>query len=160
VGVIESVYGVIMHKSLSLSEYVKKRNGVPLGDSHSMRNMLSRSFGAKSFAVFWHYWNPIWGYYLSRNVMRPLNAFLPGSLAIFITFIVSGALHDIVVSLAKWNSVVFFTPWFGLMGLAVIGLSKMGVSYGHFAWHLRAFINTFIISASLCLTYLLESMYA
>lgn len=41
-----------MRSTLSLSQYVKKRNGVPLGASHSMRNMLSRSFGAKSFPIF------------------------------------------------------------------------------------------------------------
>ena len=102
-----------MRSTLSLSQYVKKRNGVPLGASHSMRNMLSRSFGAKSFPIFWQYWNPIWSYYLSRNVMRPLASFLPISLSILITFLVSGALHDLAVSVIKWNIIVFFTPWFG-----------------------------------------------
>ncbi len=70
-----------------------------------MRNMLSRSLGARSFAIFWHYWNPIWGYYLSRYVMRPLRRFLPLSFATFITFVVSGALHDLVVSIVKWKAV-------------------------------------------------------
>ena len=149
-----------MHSSLTLSQYVKKRNGVALGASHSMRNMLSRSLGAMSFAVFWHYWNPIWGYYLSRNVMRPLNTFLPVSFATFITFVVSGALHDLAVSLVKWHAVVFFTPWFGFMGLVVIGSSKIGMSYGHFAWYIRASINVSFIVVSLCLTYFVESIYA
>ena len=75
-----------MPTTLSLSQYVKKRNGVPLGASHSMRNMLSRALGAKSFPIFWHYWNPIWGYYLSRNVMRPSSQFLPMWLAVLVTF--------------------------------------------------------------------------
>ena len=48
-------------KSLTLSQYVKFRNGVPLGDSQSLSNMLHRSLGAASFAEFWQYWNPIWG---------------------------------------------------------------------------------------------------
>lgn len=149
-----------MRRSLSLSQYVKKRNGVALGGSRSMRNMLSRSMGAKSFAAFWHFWNPIWSYYLSRYVMRPLNTYLPVWFAVLITFIVSGALHDLAVSLVKWNTVVFFTPWFGLMGFIVIVSSKIGVSYGHFNWYVRAFINVSIIGASLCLTYLIESIYA
>ncbi len=38
-----------MKSKLSLAQYVKKRNGVPLGASGSMTNMLSRSFGAASF---------------------------------------------------------------------------------------------------------------
>ena len=148
-----------MRSSLTLSQYVKKRNGVPLGASHSMRNMFARSLGAKSFPAFWYYWNPIWSYYLSRNVMRPLNKFLPSSLAVFITFIVSGALHDLAVSLVKWKTVFFFTPWFGLMGLIVITSTKLSVSYGYFAWHTRAIINVFIIVVTLCLTYIVDNVY-
>lgn len=149
-----------MQVNVSLSQYVKRRNGVPLGAKYSMRNMLSRSFGAQSFPVFWHHWNPIWSYYLSRNVMRPLSAFLPPSVAIFFTFLTSGAIHDVVVSLVKWETIVFFTPWFGLMGLIVIASHKTGISYGKFAWHTRASINLFIICTSLGLMYLLESIYA
>lgn len=149
-----------MHSTLSLSQYVKKRNGVPMGASHSLRNMLSRSFGGKSFPVFWHYWNPIWSYYLSRNVMRPLATFLPITLATFLTFLVSGALHDLAVSIVNWKTVVFFTPWFGLMGLIVIASKKAGISYGHFAWPIRASINASFIFISLGVTYFVESMYA
>jgi hypothetical protein len=149
-----------MQSSLSLLQYVKKRTGVPLGANHSMRNMLSRSLGAKSFPVFWHYWNPIWSYYLSRNVMRPLNNFLPASFAVFITFLVSGALHDFAVSVVQWKAVIFFTPWFGLMGLIVIAFIKLEVTYEHFSWHTRATINVFIIVETLCLTYFVEGVYA
>ena len=149
-----------MKSKLSLAQYVKKRNGVPLGASDSMKNMLSRSFGASSFPVFWHYWNPIWGYYLSRNVMRPVANFLPISLATFITFLVSGALHDIAVSIIKWKTILFFTPWFGLMGLMVIGSKGAGISYGHVSWPVRALINASFIFISLGITYFLETLYA
>ena len=149
-----------MKSKLSLAQYVKKRNGVPLGASDSMKNMLSRSFGASSFPVFWHYWNPIWGYYLSRNVMRPVANFLPISLATFITFLVSGALHDIAVSIIKWKTILFFTPWFGLMGLMVIGSKGVGISYGHVSWPVRALINASFIFISLGITYFLETLYA
>ncbi len=149
-----------MKSKLSLAQYVKKRNGVPLGASDSMKNMLSRSFGASSFPVFWHYWNPIWGYYLSRKVMRPVANFLPISLATFITFLVSGALHDIAVSIIKWKAILFFTPWFGLMGLMVIGSKGAGISYGHVSWPVRALINASFIFISLGITYFLETLYA
>jgi len=149
-----------MKSKLSLAQYVKKRNGVPLGASDSMKNMLSRSFGASSFPVFWRYWNPIWGYYLSRNVMRPVANFLPISLATFITFLVSGALHDIAVSIIKWKTIFFFTPWFGLMGLMVIGSKGAGISYGHVSWPVRALINASFILISLGITYFLETLYA
>jgi len=134
-----------MKSKLSLAQYVKKRNGVPLGSSGSMSNMLSRSFGATSFPVFWHYWNPIWGYYLSRNVMRPLANFLPISLATFLTFLVSGALHDLAVSIVELKTTLFFTPWFGLMGLIVVVSKGAGISYGHVSWPVRALINASFI---------------
>ena len=149
-----------MKSKLSLAQYVKKRNGVPLGASDSMKNMLSRSFGASSFPVFWRYWNPIWGDYLSRNVMRPVANFLPISLATFITFLVSGALHDIAVSIIKWKTIFFFTPWFGLMGFMVIGSKGVGISYGHVSWPVRALINASFILISLGITYFLATLYA
>ena len=148
-----------MRKTLSLSSYVKKRNGVPLGASGSMRNMLSRSLGAKSFPIFWQYWNPIWGYYLSRNVMKPLNRFLPAWIAIFLTFLVSGTLHDLAVSFVKSQPIFFFTPWFGMMGLVVVASNKFNISYGSFAWPIRASINILIIGATLGLMYFIESFY-
>lgn len=51
---------------LTLAQYVHRRNGVPLGDSGSLRNMLIRSFGAGSFGRFWQYWNPIFDYGLGK----------------------------------------------------------------------------------------------
>ena len=149
-----------MKRTVSLAQYVKKRNGVPLGGNGSMKNMLSRAFGASSFPVFWHYWNPIWGYYLSRNVMRPLASFLPIYLATLITFLVSGALHDIAVSIVKWKAVLFFTPWFGLMGMVVIVSKRAGVTYGKISWPFRALINVSFILLSLGVTYFVETLYA
>ncbi|WP_334060497.1 acyltransferase [Alteromonas sp. S005] len=149
-----------MKTTVSLAQYVKKRNGVPLGASGSMRNMLFRAFGARSFQVFWRHWNPIWGYYLSRDIMRPLANFLPISLATLVTFLVSGALHDIAVSIIKWKIVLFFTPWFGLMGLLVIVSKAVGISFGQFSWIARAIINASLVFVSLGVTYFLESLYA
>ena len=149
-----------MNSTVSLAQYVRKRNGVPLGASGSMRNMLFRAFGARSFQVFWRHWNPIWGYYLSRDIMRPLANFLPISLATLVTFLVSGALHDIAVSIIKWKIVLFFTPWFGLMGLLVIVSKAVGISFGQFSWIARAIINASLVFVSLGVTYFLESLYA
>lgn len=149
-----------MPSKVSLSQYVKKRTGVPLGASRSMRNMLARSLGAKSFPIFWHYWNPVWGYCLSRYVMKPLRTFLPISATVFITFLVSGALHDLAVSLLKWKMVVFFTPWFGLMGCIVIISGKTGITYGLLAWPIRASINLLLVFSSLGLMYIVEGAYA
>ena len=149
-----------MKSTLSLAQYVKKRNGVPLEASGSMRNMLFRAFGARSFQVFWRHWNPIWGYYLSRDIMRPLANFLPISLATLTTFLFSGALHDIAVSIIKWKIILFFTPWFGLMGLIVIFSKWAGISYGQVRWPVRVLTNASFIFVSLGVTYFLETLYA
>mgnify|MGYP003626388262 CR=1 FL=1 len=141
-----------MHKSITLSEYVKKRNGVALGASGSMTNMLKRSLGASSFYVFWQYWNPIWGYYLARKVMKPLSDLFPIWLAITLTFAVSGALHDLAITLVKWELTFFFTPWFSLMSFMVLVTKKFGISYREHHWLIRAFINISFIALCLVLT--------
>lgn len=137
-----------MRKIASLSEYVNKRNGVPLGAKRSLRNMLFRSFGASSFAIFWNYWNPIWNYYLTRNILRPFAKFTPIWFAVPVTFVVSGFLHDLAISIFKLQSFIFFTPWFGLMGTFVVLTEKFSISYGSYNWFVRAFANSFFIVTS------------
>ena len=89
---------------------------MPLGGAGALREMLRRSLGAKSFTVFWQYWNPIFGYYLGKFVFRPLRAMgLPVTLSTLITFCVSGAVHDIAASLVSQRLVFVCTPWFCLM---------------------------------------------
>jgi len=141
-----------MHKIITLSEYVKKRNGVALGASGSLTNMLKRSLGASSFYLFWQYWNPIWGYYLSRKIMKPLSQILPTWLAIILTFAVSGALHDLAITLVKWKLTFFFTPWFSIMSIVVLATKKFGISYREHHWLIRASINISLIALCFVLT--------
>ena len=148
-----------MQKAVSLAKYVKKRNGVAIGASGSMKNMFQRALGAGSFTQFWHYWNPVWGYYLSRNVMKPASSFLPVWLAVLITFAVSGGLHDIAVSVVKWQFILFFTPWFVFMGLMVVVTKYLDLTYGGLPWGVKAVINSAFIGVCLAATYLLESFY-
>jgi hypothetical protein len=102
-----------------MAEYVRRRNGVPLGDSRSLRNMLIRSFGAGSFGQFWQYWNPIFGYGLGKYVFSPLQRFLPSAVALVMTFIVSGGIHDLVTMAIRRSTAFLFTPWFFLLGVAL-----------------------------------------
>ena len=146
-----------MDKAISLKEYVKRRNGLPLGASGSLTNMLKRSLGAGSFQTFWRYWNPVWGYYLSRNVMRPLSRWLPAWLAVLATFLVSGALHDLAVSAIKREIIFVITPWFAVMGLAVLVTTKLGWNYANYPWLGRASINAFIVVASLLVSLFVSS---
>ena len=149
-----------MHRTISLSEYVKKRNGVALGAPGSMSNMLKRSLGASSFYLFWQYWNPIWGYYLVRNVMKPFSQLLPTWLATIMTFAVSGGLHDLAVTVLKWQLTFFITPWFVIMSILVLFTKKFNISYDKYRWLIRASLNIIFIAACLSLTMLLDSRYA
>ena len=134
-----------MNKTTSLSEYVKKRNGVAIGFPGSMSNMLKRSLGANSFYLFWQYWNPIWGYYLSLKIMKPLSRIFPLWLAIMMTFGVSGMLHDLAITIVKWKLTFLFTPWFLLISLIVLATKAFGISYKNHHWLVRASINIGLI---------------
>lgn len=134
---------------ISLRQYVKRRNGVPLGDNRSLPNMLRYSLGTGTFAEFWLYWNPIWGYYLARYIQRPLLKLLPPSVALILTFVVSGALHDLAISLVKQTVYVVFTPWFGVMALVIVLTQALKLSYSALPWLFRAIINSVLIGASL-----------
>lgn len=141
---------------MTLAEYVKKRNGVPLGSNKSLANMLNRSLGAGSFALFWKYWNPIWSYYLAKFFFKPLKTFLPSSLALIITFCASGLIHDFVIMLLRKQIALLFTPWFFLMALCVVFGEWIQLDYARFSWAVRALINVAIISACFILAIQLQ----
>lgn len=132
---------------LSLADYVKKRNGVALGAKHSLRNMLKRAFGASHFAEFWQYWNPIWGFYLAKYVQRPLRKRMPATLAVLLTFVCSGAIHDAVFSLLAWQLTFWFTPWFTLMGAVALFSHRWALSSAH-PWWQRAALNGLLLCSS------------
>lgn len=134
-----------MPRKLSLRQYVKRRNGVPLGAPGSLSSMLKNALGAKNFAQFWLYWNPIWGYYLAKKIQKPLTPFLPHSLALILTFSISGLFHDLAVSVIKQEVFFVCTPWFLVMSLAVIASTKLNINVSKFPFIIRAFINLFTL---------------
>ena len=89
-----------MKRNITLSQYVSRRNGVPLGHKSSLPNNLSRALGAESSATFWQHWNPIWSYYLWRFVYSPVSGRSPRLVALILAFAVSAALHDLAIGLA------------------------------------------------------------
>jgi len=126
---------------VTLAEYVEQRNGVPLGDSNSLQNMLRRSFGAGSFGQFWQYWNPIWGYGLGKFVYSPLRRFLPPAVAVLVTFIVSGFIHDLVTVALRRSSAFLFTHWFFLLGAGVVLGRAFKLDFSRQPWPVRVAIN-------------------
>jgi hypothetical protein len=142
-------------KPLTLNEYVRRRSGVPFGAPGSLRNMLRRSFGARSFAGFWQHWNPVFGYYLGTRVFSPLKRILPTRLALVLTFVVNGAIHDAVMIVARQGMAFFFTPWFLVLGTGVVVSNTVGMDLAQQSFTLRTLIHSTYLGSSLGLAYLL-----
>ncbi len=121
--------------------------------------MLERSLGARSFAVFWQYWNPVFGYTLGRYVFSPLKRALPSSIALVVTFVVCGAVHDLVTTLARGSLAVLFTPWFFFLGIGVVAGRVARMDLGGYAWGARAAANLTYITACLVLALLVRSQW-
>ncbi len=145
---------------ISLAAYVRRRNRVALGVTGSLTNMLELSLGANTFAGFWRYWNPIWGYALARFIDAPLRKRgLPNSLTIVITFMVCGALHDLVILLVRTLTgkagdkvTLVFTIWFLFMGLAVVLTTAARWDLSARSWWVRASVNVFWVGVCLALS--------
>ncbi len=139
-------------RSLTLAQYILKRNGVPAGAPHSLRNMLARSLGAATFAGFWRHWNPVFGYALGKYVFNPLKQALPSWLALLSTFVLCGALHDLVTMAVRGGPAFFFIPWFFFMGAGVLLGNAVGLSFAGQPWGVRAAANVAYVSGCLGLT--------
>ncbi|MEO5721505.1 MAG: acyltransferase [Chthoniobacterales bacterium] len=114
--------------------------------------MLYRSFGAVSFAGFWRAWNPLFGYYLSTRVYSPVQRFVSEPVALAITFVVCGAIHDLVTALARGSAAFFFIPWFFFLGLGVLLGRALGVNLARQPWAIRAGVNLAYLAVCLALT--------
>lgn len=146
-------------RSLTLAQYVERRNGVPLGDSKSLRNMLHRSFGAASFARFWQYWNPIWGYGLGKYVYSPLRRILPPAVALLATFVVSGGIHDLATMAIRRSGAFLFTPWFFLLGVGVVMGRAAGMDLSSRPWWVRAGVNLTYLVVGLAVTLIAKRVF-
>lgn len=111
--------------------------------------MLDRSLGASSLAGFWRHWNPIWSYGLGRFVQSPLQKFIPSWLALILTFAVSGLLHDLAIMAVRRELGLLVTPWFTIVGIAVVVSSHFEWNAEGYAWPVRATSNLAVILASL-----------
>jgi len=145
---------MVSRRKITLSEYVRRRNGVPLGAPGSLGNMLHRSFGARSFAGFWQHWNPIFGYYLGKCIFVPLQRVSPPYVALVLTFVVTGIIHDIVTMAVRQDLAFLFTPWFLFLGIGVVLSKVTGMDIGARSWRLRAAIHSIYLGVCLALAFL------
>ncbi|GAB3346642.1 acyltransferase [Marilutibacter aestuarii] len=139
-------------RRLTLSTYIRRRNGLPAGARGSLRNMLHRAFGASSFAGFWRHWNPVFGYGLGRFVHRPLLRRVPAPVALLATFVACGALHDLVTMAARGAPAFLFTPWFLCLGTGVLLGEAAGMDLSGRPWAIRAAVHAAYLSACLAIT--------
>lgn len=141
---------------MTLSEYVLKRNGVPLGAKESLLKNFENSFGAENNTLFWKHWNPIWGFYLSKYIYLPLNRYLPKSISSAVTFAVSGALHDLAIGLLGYGWQSFMIIWFLMMAIFMSISEFLGITYSTFGFYMRAIINITSIASCFVLATLLS----
>lgn len=143
---------------MKLSEYIKKRNGVPIGHTKSLQNNLKRSLGAKNFSTFWNFWNPIFSYYLGTKIFKPLKKVFSIGLSLVLTFVFCGLIHDLVTTVVRAKISLFFTVWFFIMGILVVLSKQIDYDLSHKKWILRAFVNLSLIGVSLFLTNVLNRL--
>lgn len=144
---------------ITLTEYIKKRNGVAIGSPGSLRNNLYRSLGSRNFSAFWQYWNPIFGYFLGKFIFKPLKNFFPVTIAFLLTFLFCGLIHDAVTALVRGKTSFFFSIWFLVMGIAVLITKFLNHNFAEKKWITRASINFTIIGLCFLLSIYIQKVF-
>ena len=143
---------------MTMYDYIKKRNGVPIGHPSSLKNNLYRAFGAKDFATFWRYWNPIFGYTLGKYVYKPLKKTLPSSIALLITFIFCGSFHDLITIIFRKRTSFFFTICFTFFGLLVLLTQFAHIKSSSKKWISKALLNIICLILCFLFTYVCQKL--
>ena len=116
--------------------------------------MMHRSFGARSFAGFWQYWNPIFGYHLGKFVFAPLKKVFPSYAALILTFVVTGIIHDLVTMAVRHDVAFLFTPWFLFLGIGVVLGKVVRMDISEHSQGIRATIHLAYLGGCLALAIL------
>jgi hypothetical protein len=119
--------------------------GYPTGPWDALIKMFSFSFGARSFADFWRYWNPVYHYFLSYWVYRPIRRVLPRSVAVLLSFAFCGFFfHDLF--LLPFTRMPLITIWFTLLGAGVIAGEILKMDLSELPLFFRVLVNsTYIV---------------
>ena len=141
----------------TLKEYMNKVRGAGPGE---IGRWYRRSFGATSPARFWHYWNPLYGYYLSYFVFKPLSRLLPRAIALYLTFLVCGFVaHDLLVwAIAREPRFPIFAVLFSLFAAEVIVTEAVGFNLAGRPFALRVVANVGFLAAAIAGAGLVEMM--
>ena len=124
----------------SFRKFTISRIGNPKSPWDGLRRMFSRSFGAKSFTDFWRYWNPVYHYFLSYWVYRPLRKLVPRPIAVVLSFVFCGFFfHDLI--LLPFTHIPIITIWFLLLGVGVIISETLHMDLSNQSQSLRITVN-------------------
>jgi hypothetical protein len=141
-----------------LGRYVEARLGATPGEQ--ARNFLARPFGASSFAGFWRYWNPVYGYVLYYWSYRPLRQVLPRAAAMWLTFVLCGfVLHDLVVwAIGRTVAFPSMALLFGVFGLGAVASEALRMDTGELPFAGRAAVNVAYLGASVAIWWVLLAL--
>lgn len=120
--------------------------------------MLRRSLGAGSFAGFWRFWNPVFGYYLGRYSYAPLQRVMPRGPALILTFSLCGAIHDAVTTALRGSVTLLFTSWFIFLAIGVLIGNACGMDLSQRTWIVRAGVNLAYLATCLLISVLFRQV--
>jgi hypothetical protein len=154
------VYAVMHDVSVETEPRTRSRRGRPTRDEYVRRvrgpkqgevaRWLPTVLGASNPTRFWHYWNPIYGYYLLYFVYRPARRFVPRPPALLLTFVVCGFVaHDLLVwAIAGQPRFPIFAVLFTIFGLEIVLTEVLGFDLSRRPFAARAVANVAFIAVA------------
>ncbi|MCP4374323.1 MAG: hypothetical protein GY797_40410 [Deltaproteobacteria bacterium] len=94
------------------------------------------------------------------NIYSPLQRVLPGAIALIMTFIISGGVHDLVTMALRRSVTFLFTPWFFILGVGVVLGRAVGMDLSNYSWWIRAGINLTYLVVGLAITLIAKRFLA
>lgn len=92
--------------------------------------------------------------------VTPLRRFLPPAVALIMTFVVFGAIHDLVTMAIRQSGAFLFTLGFFLLGAGVVVGRGLEMDYSARPWLVRAGINLTYILSCLAVTLVARQLLA
>ena len=125
--------------------------------------MCMQAFTATTFRRFWHYWNPLYGYYLANFCYVPLRRVATKRVSFVTTFAVSGfLLHDLPVAiLLGTGKLPFPFVTVAFIGIAVIILISefFGVKLDRVSRHWRVASHIAVILGAFTVSAMVAALY-
>ena len=147
---------------MSVEEYIEYRIGT-LNPMIAFRRIFTKPFMAKSLRKFWWYWNPGYGYFLLFYCYRPLRSFFSHSLALIITFLICGFLHDILylIPMAIMDGgkipLPFVTSWFLFISIGILISEYARIDFKNIRPEIRLVIHLAFLAITFASTVFLSS---